>query len=365
MKQFKGVNLGGWLVLENWMTTSLFKGLKANDETSLCVELKEKATELLHNHWATFITEYDFKWIADAGLDSVRIPVGHWILDEEYPYNDAYCGIKYPYVKGGLKYLDLAFKWAAKYKLTVTIDLHAAPGCQNGFDNGGISGVCEWRTKQEYINYSLYVIEELAKRYADRKELFAIEILNEPARDTPTELLVEFTTNAYKIIRKYCKPEDVTVIFHDGFRCHPEFVGVYPTSQFQNIMLDLHRYQCFIDIDKERDIYSHLEFTVTGWKQEADQIINEMKIPTVIGEWSVGYSDSEKFWEENRFQHQDNAVDPNIRNLMHRAYAAAQLLTFEKYQGWYFWSYKTEKRPAWSYRHCVENGWIPRFKRSE
>ena len=32
----RGVNLGGWLVLEKWMTPSLFDGTAAADETYFC-----------------------------------------------------------------------------------------------------------------------------------------------------------------------------------------------------------------------------------------------------------------------------------------------------------------------------------------
>ncbi|MCY0903238.1 MAG: glucan 1,3-beta-glucosidase, partial [Firmicutes bacterium] len=35
--KIRGVNLGGWLVLERWMTPSLFAGLDAKDETDFCV----------------------------------------------------------------------------------------------------------------------------------------------------------------------------------------------------------------------------------------------------------------------------------------------------------------------------------------
>ena len=38
-KKLRGVNLGGWLVLEKWMTPSLFEGLAATDETTYCAEL--------------------------------------------------------------------------------------------------------------------------------------------------------------------------------------------------------------------------------------------------------------------------------------------------------------------------------------
>jgi glucan 1,3-beta-glucosidase len=46
-------------------------------------------------------------------------------------------------------------------------------------------------------------------------------------------------------------------------------------------------------------------------------------------------------------------------SVAYRAYAAAQLITFEKYLGWFFWSYKTETAPAWCFRECVNRGWLP------
>jgi glucan 1,3-beta-glucosidase len=49
----------------------------------------------------------------------------------------------------------------------------------------------------------------------------------------------------------------------------------------------------------------------------------------------------------------------------YRGFAAAQLLTFEKYAGWFFWTYRTETRPEWCYRDCVEQGLLPDLGRSE
>ncbi len=39
MEQLRGVNLGGWLVLEKWMNQNLFAGTDAMDETYLCLQL--------------------------------------------------------------------------------------------------------------------------------------------------------------------------------------------------------------------------------------------------------------------------------------------------------------------------------------
>ena len=40
--KIKGVNLGGWLVLEKWMAPHLFDGTNADDEYYLPQELSEK-----------------------------------------------------------------------------------------------------------------------------------------------------------------------------------------------------------------------------------------------------------------------------------------------------------------------------------
>jgi glucan 1,3-beta-glucosidase len=52
-------------------------------------------------------------------------------------------------------------------------------------------------------------------------------------------------------------------------------------------------------------------------------------------------------------------MDDFQMDVAYRGYAAAQLITFEKYLGWFFWSYKTETAAAWSFRDCVERGWLP------
>ena len=164
--KLRGVNLGGWLVLEKWITPSLFAGLQATDETSYCVELGEaEATRRLHRHWNSFITREDFIWLARAGVNSVRLPVGHWLFGKDYPYHPSYGASRYPFVVGGLSLVDQVFAWADECNLRVILDLHSAPGCQNGFDNGGILNVCEWHTKKEYIDHCLDVLERLAERY--------------------------------------------------------------------------------------------------------------------------------------------------------------------------------------------------------
>ncbi|KAJ3552887.1 hypothetical protein NPX13_g11009 [Xylaria arbuscula] len=91
-KPARGVNLGGWLSLEPFITPSLFDydvRLGIVDEYTLCQHLGVKTTATtLEKHYATFVTEDTFKEIQDAGLDHVRIPYSYWAVQtyDDDPY---------------------------------------------------------------------------------------------------------------------------------------------------------------------------------------------------------------------------------------------------------------------------------------
>ena len=85
-----------------------------------------------------------------------------------------------------IHYIDKAFSWAAQYNMTVLLDLHGAPGSQNGNDHSGCgNGVVGWNTPQN-IDMSVEAVRLMAERYGSRDNLAGIELLNEPARSLET-----------------------------------------------------------------------------------------------------------------------------------------------------------------------------------
>jgi glucan 1,3-beta-glucosidase len=79
----RGVNVGGWLSLEPFITPSLFeydRCMGIVDEYTLSTYLGARAEGILEKHYATFVTETTFKEIAAAGLDHVRIPFSYWAV---------------------------------------------------------------------------------------------------------------------------------------------------------------------------------------------------------------------------------------------------------------------------------------------
>lgn len=173
----KGVNVGSWLVLEKWMTPAVFNGLPdwVNDEYQLCEYLGyQEAEQRLRNHWNTWVTEEDFASFAAAGLNHVRLPIGYWTWD----IKDGE-----PWVWGSWDYVIKAAEWCKKYGLQLMVDLHGAPGSQNGNDHSGHAGNIGFYYSDENLQRATRVIGEIAK-WANASEwrntVSIIQLLNEP-----------------------------------------------------------------------------------------------------------------------------------------------------------------------------------------
>jgi aryl-phospho-beta-D-glucosidase BglC (GH1 family) len=375
--KIRGVNLGNWLVLEKWMSPDLFFGLKAEDETYFCRELPEKELEArLNIHRSYYITERDFACIAGRGLNAVRIPVPYFIFGDCKPF------------PGCIDYLDKAFSWAEKYGLKILIDLHTAPDSQNGFDNGGICGVCKWAGQPEKVEFVLALLEKLAERYAARPGLWGIEILNEPiseelwlradipnrypavdkeyAKDSQpvsSAFLREFYTEAYFRLRKHLK-DDKAVVFHDGFRL-TEWKDFMRSAEFKNVVLDTHFY--FMALDAVGKPYTLKDAAAFVENTLAKDVAEMQKyFPVIGGEWCLSCQAEEL--KENL----SGPVHSEKLKHIYREIAHIQLSVWEKASGWFYWNYKLlldtvnlpEKRgmDSWDLGKCFDMGWFPKVK---
>jgi glucan 1,3-beta-glucosidase len=333
----RGVNLGGWLVLEKWMTPELFEGTDAIDEYHLLDALGDQKETIIKHHRETFITLDDFKWIKAHGINTVRLPLGHWTFTAPGPYIEAKA------------FVDLVFEWANEVGLDVVLDVHAAPGCQNGFDNGGLSGVCEWHKDDVNIKSTLMFIKELCQHYKDQPRLSGIQVLNEPRWDIPLDILESFYLDSYRLIRTHCS-SDVTVIFHDAFRLDV-WRPFFTTHSFENVILDTHMYQVFSHNDSKRHMHEVVEKVVSKRLHELSAVMPYVNV--VVGEWSLGIHDY-------ALKEVTNDVE---RNAFYRTVGNGLLMTFEKTSGWFFWSYKlseeaTKKRVGWSFKDVIEKQYI-------
>jgi glucan 1,3-beta-glucosidase len=330
--KLRGVNLGSWLILERWMTPDVYKGTDAPDEYSLCLALGDRAKSRLNRHRETFIGADDFRWIKNHGLNAVRLPVGYWALEAPKPYVE--CS----------RYIDFALEQCQKNGLKLLLDLHGAPGSQNGWDHSGRSGPVNWPKDPQNIKETLRVVESFAQKYGDHPALYGIELLNEPKWEIPVEILQQYYQDGYAHVRKHAGP-DVAVVIHDSFR-PLVWKNFMRGPAFANVILDTHLYQCF---DKEALSRSALE--QLAFALDRNSTLDEMQrdeLPTLVGEWSLSLPE----------RAMTGLSTLQIESTT-RGYADAQLLNYEGTRGWFFWSYKLHQPGEWNFQHCIERGWLP------
>ena len=370
--KIRGTNLGNWLVLEKWMKPDLFEETGAEDETWLARKLsQEELAARIKKHRDTYVAEEDFKFIADCGLNMVRLPVPYFAFGDRPPF------------VGCIDYIDKAFAWAEKYNLKILLDLHTVPYSQNGYDNGGITGVCKWCHFPDEVEFVLTVLERLAERYGNRSGLYGIEVLNEPiswivymtapstghaadkeeAKDSgfvPLSFLKRFYMEAYKRIRKYMG-EEKSIVFHDGFRLS-SWNGFFRKSGFQNVALDTHIYifamENFVPLAKPWVYKLYVDINA--------HIIKRVRktVPVIIGEWCICNKYADRIKRAGKPEKELNELQ--VRR--YRKIANLQLNAWSQADGWFYWNYqllRDRKAPmdeswkeSWDLCRCLKHGWL-------
>lgn len=365
MEKIRGTNLGNWLVLEKWMKPDLFESTKTEDETWLARKMDPKEFyELIKKHRDTYVTEEDFKYIAECGLNTVRLPVPYFTFGDRPPFVEA------------VTWIDRAFDWAEKYGLRILLDLHTVPYSQNGYDNGGITGVCHWYKHPEEVEFAITVLERLARRYGEREGLFGIEVLNEPIswivyvtapstgkavdRDeaegsgyVPLPFLREFYTDAYDRLRKILPPEK-TIVFHDGFRC-TSWNKFFRESGFENVILDTHPYifamENFVPFAKPWAYKIYLNGVMSQIRKA------QKDVPVIEGEWCVC----------NKYANNVQEDEEECRR-RYNEIAKLQLDAWKETAGWFYWNYQLLRdretptdlawKESWDFCRSMKNGWL-------
>ncbi|KAI3680303.1 hypothetical protein L2E82_50529 [Cichorium intybus] len=290
-----------------------------------------KAPKIMKDHWDTFIHEKDFSFIANSGLNAVRIPVGWWTAKDPTPPK--------PYVGGSLEALDRAFLWAKKYNLKVILDLHAAPGSQNGYEHSSSrDGFIEWGQTEETIEESVRVIEFFTARYAPNPSLYAVELINEPrAPGVSLSVLTKYYDDGYKAVRRHA-PNAFVVLSN---RLSGEPKELFPlASGMTAVVIDVHYYNLFSGIFNDLTVDQNIDFVKTNRSNELQDITTSNGPLTFVGEWVSEWQVQGATKEE------------------YQRFSNAQLQVWGQASfGWAYWSLKNVNN-HWSMDWMIKNGYI-------
>ncbi|KAI3883369.1 hypothetical protein MKW92_039615 [Papaver armeniacum] len=289
----------------------------------------ENATKVLTEHRNNYITREDFQYLSQHGINTVRIPVGWWITNDPNP--------PAPYVGGSLAALDNAFKWAQEFGIKCIVDLHAAPGSQNGkYHSSSRDGFIDW-TKSVNIQQSLDVIKFLASR--SDPALLGIELLNEPhSPEVPLGTLLKYYEDGYDIVRKHSSTAYVIMCQFLGDDSDPS--DIYkPNIGKTNVVLDLHYYNFFDNKLKEMSPQENMDFLYNTRKTQMDSLDAADGPLVFIGAWV------------NEFSRGGSREDyQNLGRAKLDVYGSASF-------GWAFWSLKNVQQ-YWSLKWNIDNHYI-------
>ncbi|WP_433275724.1 glycoside hydrolase family 5 protein [Pseudonocardia xinjiangensis] len=174
--RMRGVCLGGWLNMENFIT-----GYAANESMMRAAVRKaigDDRYELFFERLLTsFFGEADAAFLAEVGLNSVRIALNYRHLEDDMR--------PFEVTEDGFRHLDRAIAALGAHGITSVIDLHALPGSQNQHwhsDNSTHRALLwEHRHFQDRV---VHLWEAIADRYSGDVRVAGYNLMNEPADES-------------------------------------------------------------------------------------------------------------------------------------------------------------------------------------
>ncbi|KAF8307358.1 glycoside hydrolase [Clavulina sp. PMI_390] len=190
-----GVNLGNWLVFESWMTPARWIAM-GGEINSSCSQYRmtewklatylgqEQTNAVFKQHWETWFTQTDVDAIVAAGLNTVRIPLGFWLVEDlcNRPAE--------PYAEGGLDELIRGLTLLKKAGIYAILDQHALPGVSASGQEfaGNCTSNLQFYSSPNDYNYVRAVTWGIVMTWMSHvhpafENVFAIEAINEPVQN--------------------------------------------------------------------------------------------------------------------------------------------------------------------------------------
>jgi hypothetical protein len=145
---------------------------------------REQTNAAFQKHWQTWLTQEDVDGIVAAGLNTVRIPMGFWIIEDIVDKTHE------PYAEGGLDELIRGLEMFKNAGLSVVLDHHALPGVSalNQMFAGNCTDQVEFYNSPNDYNYKRAVTWSIVMAYLSHahpafETVFSIAAINEPLQD--------------------------------------------------------------------------------------------------------------------------------------------------------------------------------------
>jgi aryl-phospho-beta-D-glucosidase BglC (GH1 family) len=275
----KGLNLGGWFIMEKWMCPLDSGSLP--DTYSAITNLDSRfgvATEqaLIHAYQTNWITTADLDNIANAGCNCVRMPV--WWGNFYSITNTASSGWR----SDAFAVLDWLVTNCTSRGIYVIIDLHGVVGGQSASDSTGWANQNQYWTSNIDRSQTAYMWAQIAAHYNGNSTVAGYDLINEPSGTSSVADVWSAYTNLYTTIRAV---DASHIIIMEGTFGNWNWNMLPNPSVYgwTNIVYQMHEYQW--------GATNAATIEAGADKQVADfQAHLAWQVPDYVGEWNdLGY----------------------------------------------------------------------------
>ncbi|TFK91226.1 glycoside hydrolase family 5 protein [Polyporus arcularius HHB13444] len=300
----------------------------------------DSARTVLERHWDTFITASDFQYLASIGINTVRLPIGYWSLGPDFCQGTAFEPVAEVYQNSWSRVVR-AINMAAESGIGVLVDLHGAPGSQNGQPHSGISdGQVNLFGNDWYENKTMAVLSFLAQELVNVTNIVGIQILNEPNN---VDELPDFYARAITTMRSTSPAAmEFPLYLHDGFDLmrFSDFVA----NRTDFVVQDHHSYFVYTASDASESASHHTQDVHDFIAKDLGAASDHQRRNLVVDEFSCALTDQSLSGED----------DPDAAR---RGFCEGQMEIYQnETAGWAFWAYDKENcfdDPGWCFKAAV------------
>jgi len=272
--ELRGLNLGGWFIMEPWMCPADSGGLP--DTYSIISELDSRfgvtvEQALIRIYQTSWITTDDLNNITNGGFNLVRVPV--WWGNFYSITNTTSSGWR----SDAFSELDWVVTNCAARGIYVVIDMHGVVGGQSTSDDTGEQNVNAYWTNTVDQSETAYMWTQIASHYATNTAVAGYDLINEPYQAPSNSTVWTAYNNLYHTVR--AADANHTIIIEGTFGNWDWSMLPAPSVYgWTNIVYSMHEYQFGDDTAQVE----------AGSDNQAVDFNNHLSwnVPDYIGEWN-------------------------------------------------------------------------------
>ena len=288
----RGFGLGGWLVPEGYMlhNQAWIAGFESPTEIENHV-IDLIGVDAAENFWnlyrENYVAQADIDQIADWGFNHIRVP---------FHYKQFYdsTGTETPM---GYAIIDELISWCEPYNMYIILDMHCAPGGQNGGPISDSDGTARLWLEESNKELTIQIWKEIATYYSNNTLIGGYDLINEPV--LPGGVSLEEFKQLYVDITNAIREVDTNhLLFIEGNWYGTDFAGLTPPWD-ENMSYSFHKYWGQTDLSTIQSyINMRNNYGVPLWMGESGENSNHWyyEVFKLLEENNIGWN----FWTHKK-----------------------------------------------------------------